>query len=319
MDFDRPGLPAIALTTDTPFLTAFTNDFGYEDVFARQVQALGQPVTCCSGSAPAAIRNVVRGDRAGPHAGHQNHRSARYRRPAGHAGRRRHPVPSETPCRSKRPTWRSSTSSADSSSRSSSASRICERRSNDHQPHALSHLLLRRRHRLSRLVSRARRRGAGDDHRQVLLPHLPLPAAVLRAPLPRRLLEDRELPDDRRDQASRRCARCCGSSTSTAASRSITTATCRPAAAWARARRSPSACCTPCTRSGADAEQARSSPGRASTSSRTCSKETVGSQDQVLAAYGGFNHVTFSPERRDLGRGRSRSRRERMLRAERHT
>jgi phosphoheptose isomerase len=42
-DFDRPGLPAIALTTDTSFLTAFANDCGYEGVFARQVQALGKP------------------------------------------------------------------------------------------------------------------------------------------------------------------------------------------------------------------------------------------------------------------------------------
>jgi D-sedoheptulose 7-phosphate isomerase len=39
--FDRPGLPAIALTTDTSILTAVSNDYGYEDVFARQVQALG--------------------------------------------------------------------------------------------------------------------------------------------------------------------------------------------------------------------------------------------------------------------------------------
>ncbi len=30
-------------------------------------------------------------------------------------------------------------------------------------------------------------------------------------------------------------------------------------------------------------------------------KETVGSQDQVLAAYGGFNHITLRAERRDLG------------------
>jgi D-sedoheptulose 7-phosphate isomerase len=42
-DFGRPGLPAIALTTDTSFLTAFANDCGFEGVFARQVQALGAP------------------------------------------------------------------------------------------------------------------------------------------------------------------------------------------------------------------------------------------------------------------------------------
>lgn len=39
--FDRPGLPAIALTTDTSILTAIGNDYGYENLFARQVQANG--------------------------------------------------------------------------------------------------------------------------------------------------------------------------------------------------------------------------------------------------------------------------------------
>jgi len=41
--FDRPGLPAIALTTDASFLTAFANDCGYDGIFERQVQALGKP------------------------------------------------------------------------------------------------------------------------------------------------------------------------------------------------------------------------------------------------------------------------------------
>ena len=39
----RPGLPAMALTTDTSFLTAYANDFGFEGIFARQVEALGLP------------------------------------------------------------------------------------------------------------------------------------------------------------------------------------------------------------------------------------------------------------------------------------
>ncbi|MDD4274329.1 MAG: D-sedoheptulose 7-phosphate isomerase [Desulfobacter postgatei] len=39
--FDRPGLPSIALTTDTSILTAIGNDYGYERLFARQVQAQG--------------------------------------------------------------------------------------------------------------------------------------------------------------------------------------------------------------------------------------------------------------------------------------
>jgi D-sedoheptulose 7-phosphate isomerase len=40
--FDRPGLPAIALTTDTSIMTAIGNDYGYEKLFARQVQAHAQ-------------------------------------------------------------------------------------------------------------------------------------------------------------------------------------------------------------------------------------------------------------------------------------
>lgn len=39
---ERKGLPAIALTTDTSILTAIGNDYGYEDVFRRQVEALGK-------------------------------------------------------------------------------------------------------------------------------------------------------------------------------------------------------------------------------------------------------------------------------------
>ncbi|MFY9510919.1 MAG: SIS domain-containing protein [Rubrivivax sp.] len=41
--FDRPGLAAVALTVDTSVLTAIGNDYGYERVFARQVEALGTP------------------------------------------------------------------------------------------------------------------------------------------------------------------------------------------------------------------------------------------------------------------------------------
>lgn len=41
--FDRPSLPAIALTTDTSILTAISNDYGYEMLFSRQVQAHGNP------------------------------------------------------------------------------------------------------------------------------------------------------------------------------------------------------------------------------------------------------------------------------------
>ena len=40
---ERKGLPAIALTVDTSILTAVANDYGYDTIFARQVQALGNP------------------------------------------------------------------------------------------------------------------------------------------------------------------------------------------------------------------------------------------------------------------------------------
>lgn len=42
----RPGLAAIALSTDTSILTAVANDFGYEQVFSRQVETLGKPDDC---------------------------------------------------------------------------------------------------------------------------------------------------------------------------------------------------------------------------------------------------------------------------------
>jgi len=38
-EFDRPGLPALALSTDTSMLTAIGNDYGYENLFLRQLQA----------------------------------------------------------------------------------------------------------------------------------------------------------------------------------------------------------------------------------------------------------------------------------------
>ena len=39
---ERQGMPAIALTTDTSIMTAVGNDYGFDKIFARQVQALGQ-------------------------------------------------------------------------------------------------------------------------------------------------------------------------------------------------------------------------------------------------------------------------------------
>ncbi len=40
--FDRPSLPSLALTTDTSALTAIGNDYGYDKVFSRQIEGMGQ-------------------------------------------------------------------------------------------------------------------------------------------------------------------------------------------------------------------------------------------------------------------------------------
>lgn len=69
-NFDRPGLAAIALTTDTSILTAIGNDYGYDYVFARQVEALGRNgdllfVISTSGNS----KNVVRAIQAARVAG----------------------------------------------------------------------------------------------------------------------------------------------------------------------------------------------------------------------------------------------------------
>lgn len=59
-DFPRPGLAAIALTTDTSFITANANDFGFEGIFERQVQALGRPGDVVVGiSTSGNSKNVV--------------------------------------------------------------------------------------------------------------------------------------------------------------------------------------------------------------------------------------------------------------------
>ena len=42
-ELERPGLPALALTTDTSTLTSVANDYQFSQVFSRQVRALGQP------------------------------------------------------------------------------------------------------------------------------------------------------------------------------------------------------------------------------------------------------------------------------------
>lgn len=42
-EMERPGLPAIALTTDSSTITSIANDYQFEDIFSKQIRALGQP------------------------------------------------------------------------------------------------------------------------------------------------------------------------------------------------------------------------------------------------------------------------------------
>jgi len=67
---DRPGLPALALTTNPSVLTAASNDYGYEHVFARQVESLVSPgdvlvALSTSGSSPNVVRGIEAGERRG--------------------------------------------------------------------------------------------------------------------------------------------------------------------------------------------------------------------------------------------------------------
>ena len=58
---ERPPLPAIALTTDTSALTSIANDYRYDDVFAKQVEALGAPGDVAIAiSTSGTSRNVVK-------------------------------------------------------------------------------------------------------------------------------------------------------------------------------------------------------------------------------------------------------------------
>ena len=61
----RAPLPAIALTTDTSALTSIANDFGYAEIFAKQIEALGRPgdvafAISTSGNAANVLRAVAR-------------------------------------------------------------------------------------------------------------------------------------------------------------------------------------------------------------------------------------------------------------------
>jgi len=61
---ERPGLAAIALTTDSSILTSIANDDAYDQVFVRQVKALGHPgdillAISTSGNSPSILQGVV--------------------------------------------------------------------------------------------------------------------------------------------------------------------------------------------------------------------------------------------------------------------
>ncbi|MEG3789788.1 D-sedoheptulose 7-phosphate isomerase [Lysobacter sp. CCNWLW3] len=61
--YDRPGLAAVALTTDSSILTAIGNDYGYDYTFARQIEALGRKgdvfvAISTSGNSPNIVRAV---------------------------------------------------------------------------------------------------------------------------------------------------------------------------------------------------------------------------------------------------------------------
>lgn len=58
---DRPGLPALALTTDSSTLTSISNDYAYEEIFSKQVRALGKSGDVLLGiSTSGESENVIR-------------------------------------------------------------------------------------------------------------------------------------------------------------------------------------------------------------------------------------------------------------------
>ena len=60
-EMERPGLPAIALTTDSSTLTSISNDYAYEEIFAKQVRALGKgPDVLLGISTSGNSENVIR-------------------------------------------------------------------------------------------------------------------------------------------------------------------------------------------------------------------------------------------------------------------
>ena len=62
---ERKALPCIALTTDSSILTAISNDYNFEDIFARQIEALGNAGdTVVAISTSGSSKNVIKGVKA---------------------------------------------------------------------------------------------------------------------------------------------------------------------------------------------------------------------------------------------------------------
>jgi D-sedoheptulose 7-phosphate isomerase len=60
-EMERPGLPAMALTTDSSTLTSISNDYAYEEIFSKQVRALGKAPDVLLGiSTSGNSENVIR-------------------------------------------------------------------------------------------------------------------------------------------------------------------------------------------------------------------------------------------------------------------
>lgn len=67
---DRPPLASVALTTNTSVLTALANDYGYDTIFARQIEALGRPGDVLigistSGQSPSVVQALAAARRRG--------------------------------------------------------------------------------------------------------------------------------------------------------------------------------------------------------------------------------------------------------------
>src|SRR5207249_10888490 len=70
--FERPALPALALSVNTSCVTAIGNDYGFDQVFSRQIEAIGRPGDVAvgittSGNSPNVLRAVTAAWKVGLH------------------------------------------------------------------------------------------------------------------------------------------------------------------------------------------------------------------------------------------------------------